>query len=83
MSTKLISLRIEENLLSVISNRASKENRTVSNMIVSILLSSLTKDERCSICKHSTDLPIGCTQSEIAYLTLDPNGKCNTFQIKN
>jgi len=82
MSTKIISLRIDENLLSVLSNRANVENRSVSNMITHILLSSLTHDEKCSICLHSTDAPIGCTQSEYAYVTLDPDGKCNAFHIK-
>ncbi len=43
MATKTIALRIDEDLLEVISKRAEKENRTLSNMIITILLDNSRK----------------------------------------
>ena len=37
MPTKAVNLRIEEELLEYLKERAEKENRTLSNMIVTIL----------------------------------------------
>ena len=38
MPTKSIGLRIDENLLKYLQERAEKEHRTLSNLIISILL---------------------------------------------
>ena len=43
MPTKVITIRIEEDLLKYLTERADKEHRTLSNMIISILL---TEKER-------------------------------------
>ena len=37
MPTKSVTIRIDEDLLKYLSNRAEREHRTVSNMILSIL----------------------------------------------
>ena len=37
MPTKTVNIRIEEELLEYLKERAEKENRTLSNMIVTIL----------------------------------------------
>ena len=38
MPTKIISLRIDTELLKYLEERAEKEHRTISNMIIAILL---------------------------------------------
>ena len=38
MATKLVSVRIEEELLEWLKEKAEKEHRTLSNMIATILL---------------------------------------------
>ena len=45
MPTKSISLRIPEELYQYLVNRAEKEHRTLSNMIVS-LLADIQKEEK-------------------------------------
>jgi len=45
MPTKSIGLRIDEGLLSYLEARAEREHRTLSNMIISILLDAKEKDE--------------------------------------
>lgn len=45
MPTKPISIRIDTGLLDYLQKRAWKEHRTLSNLIVCILLNEKTKDE--------------------------------------
>lgn len=45
MPTKSIGLRIEEDLLRYLEQRAEREHRTLSNMIISILLDAKEQDE--------------------------------------
>ena len=44
MPTKLISIRIDTQLLAYLKERAEKEHRTLSNMIVAILLEKMGED---------------------------------------
>lgn len=46
MPTKNIGIRIDEDLLRYLEDRAKREHRTLSNMILSILLDEKAKDER-------------------------------------
>ena len=45
MPTKAINLRIDTELLEYLQKRADKEHRTLSNMIISILLTEKERDE--------------------------------------
>lgn len=45
MPTKLISIRVDKNLLAYLTDRAEKEHRTLSNMIVSILIDEKEREE--------------------------------------
>jgi hypothetical protein len=45
MPTKAINLRIDTELLEYLQHRADKEHRTLSNMIISILLTEKECDE--------------------------------------
>ena len=45
MPTKAITIRMEEDLLKYLNERAEKEHRTLSNMIISILLTEKERDE--------------------------------------
>lgn len=45
MPTKAINLRIDTKLLEYLQKRADKEHRTLSNMIISILLTEKECDE--------------------------------------
>lgn len=45
MPTKAINLRIDTELLEYLQKRADKEHRTLSNMIVSILLTEKERDD--------------------------------------
>ena len=45
MPTKSIGLRIDEDLLKYLEQRAEHEHRTLSNMIISILLDAKEQDE--------------------------------------
>lgn len=45
MPTKQIALRLDEDLLAYLEARATKEHRTLSNMIISILLDEKERDE--------------------------------------
>lgn len=45
MPTKMVSLRIDEELLEYLTERAKSEHRTLSNLIVSILLDAKEKEE--------------------------------------
>lgn len=45
MPTKVITIRIEEDLLKYLTERADKEHRTLSNMIISILMTEKERDE--------------------------------------
>ena len=44
MSTQVISLRIEQELLEYLKERAEHEHRTLSNLIISILLDEREKE---------------------------------------
>ena len=44
MPTKSIGLRIDEELLKYLEERAEREHRTLSNMIISILLDAKEQD---------------------------------------
>lgn len=46
MPTKAINLRIDTELLEYLQKRADKEHRTLSNMIISILLTEKERDEK-------------------------------------
>lgn len=46
MPTKQIALRIDDELLAYLEARANKEHRTLSNMIISILLDAKEQEER-------------------------------------
>ena len=45
MPTKAINLRIDTELLEYLQKRADKEHRTLSNMIISILLTEKESDD--------------------------------------
>ena len=45
MSTKLVSIRIDTELLDYLQKRAEKEHRTLSNMIVTILSEEIEEDK--------------------------------------
>ena len=45
MPTKIIALRIDTELLEYLEARAEKEHRTLSNMIISILLNEMERTE--------------------------------------
>ena len=45
MPTKSITIRIEEDLLKYLTERAEQEHRTLSNMIISILMTEKERDE--------------------------------------
>lgn len=47
MAKDVITLRIDDDLLKYLQNRANKEHRTLSNMIVSILLTEKEREEKC------------------------------------
>ena len=44
MPTKSIGLRIDEELLTYLEDRANREHRTLSNMIISILLDAMEQE---------------------------------------
>ena len=44
MPTSVVNIRMDEDLLKYLKERAEKEHRTLSNMIISILL---TEKEKC------------------------------------
>ena len=44
MPTQVISLRIEQELLKYLKERAEREHRTLSNLIISILLDEREKE---------------------------------------
>lgn len=44
MPTKIISIRIDTELLDYLQKRAEKEHRRLSNMIVAILMEEMEKD---------------------------------------
>lgn len=45
MPTKNIGLRIDETLLKYLQERAEREHRTLSNLIVSILMTEMEKEQ--------------------------------------
>ena len=45
MPTKSITIRIEEDLLKYLTERAEQEHRTLSNMIISILMTERECDD--------------------------------------
>ena len=45
MPTKPVNLRIDEELLCYLEDRAKREHRTLSNMIISILLDAMEQEE--------------------------------------
>ena len=46
MPTKQIALRLDEELLAYLEAMANREHRTLSNMIISILLDAKEQEER-------------------------------------
>ena len=46
MPTKSINVRIDTELLDYLQKRAEQEHRTLSNMIISILLTEKERDEK-------------------------------------
>ena len=46
MPTKQVNLRIDEELLAYLEQRAEREHRTLSNMIISILLDAMEQEEK-------------------------------------
>lgn len=48
MPTKMISLRIDKKLLDYLTERAEKEHRTLSNMVVSILLEEMERSNEAN-----------------------------------
>ena len=44
MPTKVVNIRIDEDLLKYLNERAEREHRTLSNMILSILLTEKEND---------------------------------------
>ena len=49
MPTKNIGIRIDEDLLRYLEDRADREHRTLSNMIISILLDAKEKDRHYEV----------------------------------
>ena len=49
MPTKSISVRVDEDLLKYLTERAEKEHRTLSNLIISILLNEKEGDKEWMI----------------------------------
>ena len=45
MPTNVVNIRMDEDLLNYLKQRAEKEHRTLSNMIISILLTEKERDE--------------------------------------
>lgn len=45
MPTKAVNLRIDTELLAYLQERADKEHRTLSNMIISILMTEKEREE--------------------------------------
>lgn len=45
MPTKTIAIRLPEDLLKYLTKRAEKEHRTLSNMIISLLIDTKEHDE--------------------------------------
>ena len=46
MPTKPVNIRIDEELLAYLEQRAEREHRTLSNMIISILLDAMEQEEK-------------------------------------
>lgn len=44
MPTRAVNIRVDEHLYNYLQERAEKEHRSVSNMIVSILLDAMDKE---------------------------------------
>lgn len=44
MPTKAVNIRMDEELLKYLQERADKEHRTLSNMILSILMDEMERD---------------------------------------
>lgn len=45
MATKAVNIRVDEELYQYLQDRADKEHRTLSNMIISILLDAKESEE--------------------------------------
>ena len=45
MATKMVAVRMDEELLKYLQERADEEHRTLSNMIISILMTEKERDE--------------------------------------
>ena len=45
MATKAVNLRVDEELYQYLADKADKEHRTLSNMIISILLDAKESEE--------------------------------------
>lgn len=46
MPTSVVNIRIDNELLKYLKDRAEKEHRTLSNMIISILLTEKEREEK-------------------------------------
>lgn len=46
MPTSVVNIRIDNDLLKYLKDRADKEHRTLSNMIISILLTEKEREEK-------------------------------------
>ena len=55
MPTKMISVRIDEDLLEYLQDRAEKEHRTLSNMIVSLLAEQKERENSKCVCDELSD----------------------------
>ena len=51
MPTKPINIRLDTELIEYLEARAEREHRTLSNMIISILLSEKEKDDNNNGCR--------------------------------
>ena len=54
MPTKSIAVRLPDELYDYLVARAEKEHRTLSNMIISLLMDA--KEHRCNDCKHLANM---------------------------
>lgn len=57
MSTKSVTIRIPDDLHVYLVNRAEEENRTLSNMIITILMNAGAQRDREILFKRITSLP--------------------------
>lgn len=67
MSTKMVSLRIDTELLEYLTERSKSEHRSLSNLIVSVLLDAKEKDNRKKpegyICGDTGEVCTDCAEN--------------------